>query len=153
MRLLALAAVLTLSACGVVGGGGSDGGAQSVVINLNARPDSLFRAANAYMNANGFTVTQLADSTLVSSPQPVPERARTSSTQDQQWILQVKTEKAFLMGGSKLRVTGFIVPPASTVPVDTTTVRQATPITNRNPILFNEVQTVANAIARAAGKR
>lgn len=152
MRVIALAAVLALSACGFVGGG-PDGGAQSVVINVNARPDSLFRAASAYLNANGFTVTQLADSTMVSSPQPVPERARTSSTQDQQWILQVKTEKAFLMGGSKLRVTGFIIPRGAITPADTTTVRQATPITNRNPVLFNEVQAVANAIARAAGKR
>ena len=152
MRLLALAAVLAVSACNFVGGG-PDTGAQSVVINTNARPDSLFRVASAYLTANGFTTTQLADSTLVTTPQPVPERARTSSTQDQQWILQVKTEKAFLMGGSRLRVTGFIIPRAANTPADTTTVRQATPITNRNAVLFNEVQTVANAIARAAGKR
>ena len=152
MRLLALAAVLALSACNFAGGG-PDGGSQSVVINVNARPDSLFKVANAYLNANGFTITQLADSTLVSSPQPVPERARTSSTQDQQWVLQVKSEKVFLMGGSKLRVTGFIIPRGAVTPSDTTTVRQATPITSRNPVLFNEVQSVANAIAAAAGKR
>lgn len=152
MRLLALAAVLALSACNFVGGG-PDSGSQSVVVKVNARPDSLFKVANSYLSANGFTVTQLADSTLVSSPQPVPERARTSSTQDQQWILQVKSEKIFLMGGSNLRVTGFIIPRGAVTAADTTTVRQATPITSRNPVLFNEVQAVANAIARAAGKR
>ena len=150
MRLLALAAAFTLSACSV-GGTAGGGGAQSVTINVNPRPDSVLRAAVSYLSANGFTATRLADSTLVSSPQPVPERARTASTQDQQWILQISSEKMFLMSGTRLRVTGFVVPAASNVPVDSTTVRQATPITDRNALLFNEVQRIANAIAASVG--
>lgn len=150
MRLFALAAALTLSACNVIGGSGT-GGNETVSINAQIRPDSLLRASIAYLSANGFTATRLADSTLVTAPRAVPERARTSSTQNQQWVLQIRTEKLFLLSGSRLRVTGFVVPAASNMPVDTMTVRQATPINSRNPLLFNEVRAVANAIAASVG--
>jgi hypothetical protein len=153
MRLLAVAAAFTLSSCSLGGSGvGSGSGTQTVTVNVNVRPDSVVKAAIAYLNNNGFTATRLADSTLVTAPRAVPERARTASTQDQQWVLQIRSEKMFLMTGSRLRVTGFVVPPASNMPVDTMTVRAATPITNRNPLLFNEVQSVANAIAASLGK-
>lgn len=147
MRALALATALTVSACTAFGGGG---GAQSVLINVNTRPEALERAAIAYLDANGFTVSLLADSTYVTAPKPIPERARTSTAQDQQWVLQIKAEKQFLMSGSKLRVNGYLVPASSNMPVDTTTIRQAVPITSRNALLFNEVRTVADAIVKAA---
>lgn len=153
MRLLALAAALTLSACSIGGTGGASGGGESVTINVNVRPDSLVRAAIAYLNNQGFTATRLADSTLVTAPRLVPERARTSTTQNQEWVLQIKSEKIFLLSGTRLRVTGFVVPPSANTPVDTTTVRQATPISSRNALLFNEVRSVANAIASSVGKK
>lgn len=152
MRLLALAAALTLSACSL-GGTGGGGGGESVTINVNVRPDSLHKAAVAYLSTNGFTATRLADSTLVTAPRVVPERARTATTQDQQWVLQIKSEKIFLLSGTRLRVTGFVVPPASNMPVDSTTVRRATPIGSRNTLLFNEVRAVANAIANSVGRK
>lgn len=150
MRALALATALTLSACTAFGGGG---GVQSVMVNVNTRPEALEKAAIAYLDANGFTVSLLADSTYVTAPKAIPERARTSATQDQQWVLQIKAEKQFLMSGSRLRVNGYLVPASSNVPVDTTTIRQAVPITSRNPLLFNEVKTVADAIVKAAEKK
>jgi hypothetical protein len=150
MRALALFTALTVSACTAFGGGS---GAQSVMVNSNLRPEALEAAAIAYLDANGFTVSLLADSTYVTAPKAIPERARTVTTQDQQWVLQIKAEKQFLMSGSKLRVNGYILPAASNAPVDTTTIRQALPITSRNPVLWNEVQTVANAIIAAAEKK
>lgn len=153
MRLLALAAVLALTACGFAGRGGANPKSESVDVSVQVRPDSLLRAAINYLGANGYTTNRLADSTLVTSPRPVPERARTNSTQDQQWILQIKTEKMFLMSGSRLRVIGFVLPSGASTPVDTTTVRQATPITGSNARLFGEVRSVANAIARSVSKK
>lgn len=150
MRALALATALTVSACTAFGGGG---GAQSVMVNSNLRPEALEAAAIAYLDANGFTVSLLADSTYVTAPKTIPERARTATTQDQQWVLQIKAEKQFLLSGSKLRVNGYILPAASNAPVDTMTIRQALPITSRNPVLYNEVRTVADGIIRAAEKK
>jgi len=150
MRAFALATALTVSACTTFGGGG---GAQSVLVNVNTRPEALEKAAIAYLDANGFTVSLLADSTYVTAPKPIPERARTATTQDQQWVLQIKAEKQFLMSGSKLRVNGYLVPASANTPVDTTTIRQALPITSRNPLLFNEVRTVADAIVKAAERK
>lgn len=147
MRVLALATALLAAACTGFGGGG---GQQTVVINVNTRPEALEAAAIAYLDANGFTTSLLADSTYVTAPKPVPERVRTAANADQQWILQIKADKQFLMSGSKLRVNGYLLPSASNTPVDTTTIRQALPITSRNPVLFNEVRSVADAIAKAA---
>jgi hypothetical protein len=153
MRFLALAAALTLSACSLGGTGGASSGGESVTINVNVRTDSLVKAAISYLEANGFTTTRLADSTLVTAPRLVPERARTATTQDQQWVLQIKSEKIFLLSGTRLRVTGYVVPPVSNMPVDSTTVRRATAIGSRNALLFNEVRAVANAIANSVGRK
>ena len=150
MRALALATALLVTACTAFGGGG---GAQSVLINANSRPEALEAAAIAYLDSQGFTVSLLADSTYVTAPRLIPERARTATTQDQQWVLQLKAEKQFLMSGSKLRVNGYVMPAGSNAPVDTTTIRQALPITSRNVVLFNEVRTVADAIVKASEKK
>jgi hypothetical protein len=150
MRAFALATALVVTACTAFGGGS---GAQSVQINANARPEALEAAAIAYLDSQGFTTSLLADSTYVTAPRAIPERARTATTQDQQWVLQIKAEKQFLMSGSKLRVNGYLVPASSNTPVDTTTIRQALPITGRNTLLFNEVRTVADAIVKAAEKK
>ena len=147
MRVPVLATALLVAACTAFGGGG---GQQSVMINVNTRPEALEAAAIAYLDANGFTTSLLADSTYVTAPKPVPERVRTAANADQQWILQIKAEKQFLMSGSKLRVNGYLLPAGSNTPVDTTTIRQALPITSRNTVLFNEVRTVADAIVKAA---
>ena len=151
MRVFTLAAALALSACSAAAIGGGSG--QAVTINVNVRPDSLHKAAVNYLTNAGFTATRLADSTLVTAPMIIPERARSATTQDQQWVLQIKSEKNFLMSGSRLRVAGFVVPPASNMPVDTTTVSRATPITTRNALLYNEVRAVADAIANSVGRR
>jgi hypothetical protein len=147
MRAFALATALLVSACTAFGGGS---GAQSVMINVNTRPEALEAAAIAYLDANGFTVSLLADSTYVTAPKPVPERVRTAATAEQLWVLQIKADKQFLMSGSRLRVNGYLVPAASNTPVDTTTIRQALPITSQNTVLFNELRTVADAIVKAA---
>ena len=130
---------------------GQAGSATTTTVIVPA--DSALRAARATLTAEGWTVNDLGNGRLATAPRPVPAAARTSAKTDQNWMIQVVAERLNTLSGSRVIVAGYVIPDSASMPVDSTTISRAIPVTSEHPVLWGEVRGLANRIARAADRR
>ena len=145
-------ALTIASACA----GGSRGPAESdYQANVRLSADSTLRIARTQLELHGFTVTADGENALVTTPRPVrPDlQGGSSALRNRHWMLRVETNRRALVGGSRLRVIGYLLPPTATDARATgPTSQPATVITSDQSALFGELRAAAQWIEEAAGR-
>ena len=158
MRISKIAAVALLATTGACARftGGPNGDSVSTTVGTNRQ--TTLETARTQLVHHGFTVTQIGDAMLVTSPRPVPEYLREVSTAKpaagQQWFLVVESSDVRFFRGTHLRVSGYLMPPgagtATAVKNGKRLAQNAIPITQQNPRLFREVEAAAGWIESEA---
>jgi hypothetical protein len=152
VRALALVAAATIAAACA---GGTRGPAESdYEANVRLPADSALRIARTQLQLHGFTVTAAGEGALVTTPRPLrPDLQGTAALKNRHWMLRVETSRRALVGGSRLRVIGYLLPPQATDARATgPTSQPATVITSDQTALFGEVRAVGGWIEDAAGR-
>lgn len=158
MRGLAVLCLALLPACATLRGSHQN----DVTVNLGASPDSVLRIASTQLQLHGYQVSRIDEKMLVTMPRAIPNYLREVSTREpdlpgNEWILQLTTEPLVMARGTRLRVSGFVVPKRATVSPGNTVAEQAIPVDARNQKLFREISVVADwiedATIRAAKER
>jgi hypothetical protein len=158
MRGFAVLCLALLPACASVRGGSQN----NVTVSLGATPDSVLRIATTQLQLHGYQVSRIDDKMLVTLPRPIPNYLREVSTREpglpgNEWILQLTTEPLVMVRGTRLRVSGFVVPKRPSVSPGNTVAESAIPVDARNQMLFREISVVADwiedATIRAAKER
>jgi hypothetical protein len=152
-RTFGLVAALTIAgACA----GGNRGPAESdYQANVRLSADSTLRIARTQLELHGFTVTAAGENALVTTPRPIRAdlQGGSAALRSRQWMLRVETSRRALVGGSRLRVIGYLLPPqASDARSTGPTSQPATVITSDQTALFGELRAVAGWIEDAAGR-
>lgn len=152
-RAFVLAAALAVgSACA----GGNRGPAESdYQANVRLSADSTLRIARTQLQLHGFTVTAAGENALVTTPRPIRAdlQGGSAALRSRQWMLRVETSRRALVGGSRLRVIGYLLPPQANDARSTgPTSQPATVITSDQTALFGEVRAVGGWIQDAAGR-
>ena len=152
-RIAAACAVLALAGCASFGFSGQD----TITSMVRVNADTALRIAATQLQHHGYTVNEIGNRTIITQPRAVPEYLRELSTKPsdppQQLIFQVRTEQAGFMRGTRIRVAGYLVPRSQAATRTAPDKQRAVPITEDNPRLFREVQTVAGWISDAANRR
>ena len=147
MRPIAALLLLVTSSCAL-----SRGITNRSDVSVNANPDVVIAAASTQLQHHGFKVNDLGGGSLVTVPKAIQAFQRDDSTmaKGNQWFLRVQVDRASFTAGSRIQVTGFIVPKAlSTTPVQ----QRAIPITSNDKKLFSEVKAASSWIVEAAGRK
>ena len=160
MRMIKITALVSLAiaaGCGTVRGS-SNGDSVTTTVSLS-RPQALEIARTQLMH-HGFTVTGAGSDVLVTSPKAVPEYLREASTAKpttQKWFLVVQGSDVRFFRGTRLRVTGYLLPSgagqATSVANGKRLEQSAIPITEQNARLFREVQVAANWIVSETNRK
>ena len=148
MRPIAALLLLASSSCALFRGNLSD----RTDVSVNTNPDAVIAAATTQLQHHGFRVNNLGDGVLVTAPKGIQAHQRDDSTmaKGNQWFLRVQVDRASFTAGSRIQVTGFIVPRAtSTTPVQT----RAILITSADKKLFSEVKAASGWIVEAAQRK
>ena len=160
MRMFKITALVALA---IVGGcarirGSSNG--DSVTTTVGLTRGQALDIARTQLVHHGFTVTGAGSDVLVTSPKTVPEYLREASTAkptSQKWFLVVQGSDVRFFRGTRLRVTGYLLPPgagqASSVANGKRLEQSAIPITEQNARLFREVQVAANWIIAESNRK
>ena len=154
VRAFALLATLTLAAAACAGHRGPRESDYQTNVGLSA--DSTLRIARTQLQLHAFTVTAAGENALVTTPRPVPEHLQGGSPglRGRHWMLRVETQRRALVGGTRLRVIGYLLPPPATDPrASGPTAQPATLITSDQAPLFSEVRAAGRWIEDAAGRK
>ncbi|HEX2779083.1 MAG TPA: hypothetical protein VHM30_06275 [Gemmatimonadaceae bacterium] len=154
-RMAAIAALAITAACARTTGG-PNGDSVDMTVGLNRQ--TAMQTARTQLVHHGFTVTGIGDEMLVTSPKAVPEYLREVSTAKQSsgqtWFLVVESSDVRFFRGTRLRVSGYLMPAGSgtaqAVRNGKRAEQNAIPITQQNPRLFREVEAVAGWIESGA---
>ncbi len=156
-KITALVALAIVAGCARIRGS-SNGDSVTTTVSLS-RAQAL-DVARTQLVHHGFTVTGAGSDVLVTSPRTVPEYLREASTAKpttQKWFLVVQGSDVRFFRGTRLRVTGYLLPPgagqASAVVNGKRLQQSAIPITEANPRLFREVQVAANWIISESNRK
>ena len=153
MRSLVIGcSILLLGGCSRLFGGGSS---QDVAGTVDISVDSTLRVATTQLIHHGYTVQPAGQNSIVTTPRPVPAYLvqKADSLRNRQWILQVNANRQAFLRGTRLTVTGYVLPPgAPTTGTGKATVERAIPVTNRSP-LFPEVRAVTGWITDEANRK
>jgi hypothetical protein len=152
-RAFVLAA--TLAVTGACAGGNRGPAESDFQANVRLSADSTLRIARTQLELHGFTVTAAGENALVTSPRPLRADLQGGSPalRSRQWMLRVETSRRALVGGSRLRVIGYLLPPQATDARSTgPTSQPATVITSDQTALFGEVRAVGGWIQDSAGR-
>jgi hypothetical protein len=127
-----------------------------VTVNLGATPDSVLRIAATQLQLHGYEVSRIDSQMVVTMPRTIPNYLREVSTRREpeipgnEWILQITTEPLIMARGTRLRVSGFVVPKRPPVSPGNAVAEYAIPVDARNQSLFREINVVADWIENAA---
>jgi hypothetical protein len=151
MRGLAVLCLALLPACATLRGSNRN----NVTVNIGGTPDSVLRIAATQLQLHGYQVSRVDDKMMVTMPRAIPDYLREVSTREPelpgtQWIIQVTTEPLIFAKGTRLRVSGFVVPRASAVSPGNTVAQNVIPVDERNQRLFREISVVADWIEDAS---
>jgi hypothetical protein len=151
MRGFAILCLALLSACATLRGSSRN----NVTVSLGESPDSVLRIAATQLQLHGYEVSKIDGRMVVTMPRPLPDYLREVSTREPQlpgneWILQVTTEPLVMSSGTRLRVSGFVVPKRPAVSPGNAVAEYAVPVDARNQRLFREINVVADWIEEAA---
>lgn len=154
MRRTLVAIVLLSAACARATWEGN----QTLARDVAWQPDSLLLTAVQALRDHGYDARIVDDNTIITTPKSLPVYERPVSTAadtaPSSWVLRVQVEPNPFRAGSRLALTGFLVPRESERMTDTTLTRYTTPISEtRQPRLFSEVERVGNWILEAAAAR
>ena len=158
MTRIAANAVLTSTvACARFMGGPSG---DSVATTVNTNRQTTIETARTQLVHHGFTVTKVGDEMLVTAPRPVPDYLREVSTEKpaagQSWFVVVESSDVRFFRGTRVRVTGYLMPPGSgtvaAVKNGKRVAQNAIPITQENPRMFREVESIAGWIESASDR-
>ena len=156
-KITALVALAIVAGCARIRGS-SNGDSVTTTVGVS-RAQALDIARTQLMH-HGFTVTGAGSDVLVTQPKPVPEYLREASTRKpapQKWFLVVQGSDVRFFRGTRLRVTGYLLPPgagqASAVANGKRLEQAAIPITEQNARLFREVQVAANWIISESNRK
>lgn len=150
MRRIAILCLALLPACATLRGSHRN----NVTVNLGASPDSVLRIAATQLQLHGYEVSRIDSQMVVTMPRTIPNYLREVSTREPQlpgteWILQVTTEPLIMARGTRLRVSGFVVPKRPPVSPGNAVAEYAIPVDARNQRLFREINVVADWIEDA----
>ncbi|HET7457582.1 MAG TPA: hypothetical protein VFJ74_07995 [Gemmatimonadaceae bacterium] len=130
------------------GGGGGGGGESSYRADVALRPDSTLRIARTQLEHHNYKVSDAGPNAIVTLPAPIPAylQDKSGATKERYWVLRVSADPQSLGSGSRLTVTGYLLPPpaARAAGAAAPPPAGAIPVTSANRALFGEV--------RAAGK-
>ena len=156
-KITAFVALAIVAGCAKIRGS-SNGDSVTSTVGLS-RAQALDIARTQLVH-HGFIVTGAGSDVLVTSPKAVPEYLREASTAKpvtQKWFLVVQGSDVRFFRGTKLRVTGYLLPAgagqASSVANGKRLEQAAIPITEQNPRLFREVQVAANWIIAESNRK
>lgn len=125
--------------------------------DVQAAPDSLMLIAAQTLREHGYDVRMVEDGSIVTAPKAIPQYSRPVSTapdtMPSKWVLQLRVSPNTIRSGSRLSVTGFLVPRASERATDTTQARATVPVTSDQPELFRELERVGNWIVESVAAR
>ena len=149
MRLSIAASSVLLAACATLAGGGRD----SVEFTVPVTTDEALRIGVAQLQLHGYQIGTNERNMLVTIPRAVPEGARggAAGAADRQWIVRVEASPVEFTGDTRIRVTGYLIPPGAPAAVADTAV--ATPVTADDRELFGELQSVGRWIVDAARRQ
>lgn len=156
-KFTALVALATIVGCAKIRGT-SNGDSVTTTVSLT-RAQALDIARTQLVH-HGFTVTGAGSDVLVTTPKPVPQYLREASTArptQQKWFLVVQGSDVRFFRGTRLRVSGYLLPPGagqvSSVANGQRLEQNAIPITEQNARLFREVQAATNWIVSEANRK
>jgi hypothetical protein len=158
IKITTIAATLVLVAgCASIRGSANG---DSVTTTVSAPRAQALEIARTQLVHHGFTVTGAGSDVLVTSPKPVPNYLREVSTEkqsSQRWFLVVQGTDVRFFRGTRLRVSGYLLPAGagqvSAVTNGKRLEQSAIPITEQNARLFREVQAAANWIIAEANRK
>jgi hypothetical protein len=151
MRRTLLAVLALSAACARISWEGN----QTLARDVPAVADTLLIAAAEALRAHGYDARIIDNTTIITAPKEVPQYQRPVSTAadtvPSSWVIHVTVEQNTMRAGSRLAVTGFLVPRDSERMVtDTAVMRSSLPVTSRQPQLLSEVERIGNWIVEAA---
>lgn len=156
-KFTALVALATVVGCAKIRGT-SNGDSVTTTVSLT-RAQAL-DVARTQLVHHGFTVTGAGSDVLVTTPKLVPQYLREASTAkptQQKWFLVVQGSDVRFFRGTRLRVSGYLLPPGagqvSSVVNGQRLEQNAIPITEQNARLFREVQAATNWIVSEANRK
>lgn len=161
MRMIKLTAFVLLAivaGCSKIRGTSNT---ESVTTTVGLTKAQALDVARTQLVHHGFTVTGAGSDVLVTSPKLVAPYLREVSTAKQpapqRWFLVVQGSDARFFRGTRLRVSGYVLPPGagqvSAVSNGTRLEQSAIPITAQNARLFREVQVATDWIVSEANRK
>ena len=164
MKIMSLAGMATLVAaagCAHIAGANRDG---TVSMSTQGTPQQVLEVARTQLVHHGFDVSTTGSDMVVTTPKAVPTYLREVSTarnagdqSQQQYFIVVSAEKQRFIRGSRVRVTGYLLPPGAgttrVVSAGNRLEQTAVPITESNPKLYRQIQVTADWINDALARR
>jgi hypothetical protein len=154
-----IAALMAAAGCAHVTGAGAGG---TVSLTTGKTPQQALEVARTQLVHHGFDVSTTGGDMVVTTPKAVPvylrevSTARTGDQSQQQWFLVVDTERQRFFRGTRVRVTGYLLPPGAgttrVVVAGNRLEQTAVPVTESNPKLFRQVQVTADWINDALAR-
>jgi hypothetical protein len=157
IKITTIVALALVAGCARIRGS-SNG--DSVTTTVHSSRAQALEIARTQLVHHGFTVTGAGSDVLVTTPKLVPNYLREVSTEkqsSQRWFLVVQGSDVRFFRGTRLRVSGYLLPPGagqvSAVTNGKRLEQSAIPITEQNARLFREVQAAANWIISEANRK
>ena len=157
--LFGMAALLAAAGCAHITGAGQGG---TVSLTTGKSPQQALDVARTQLVHHGFDVSTTGGDMVVTTPKAVPvylrevSNARNGDTSQQQWFLVVDTQRQRFFRGTRVRVTGYLLPPGAgttrVVAAGSRLEQTAIPVTENNPKLFRQVQVAADWINDALAR-
>lgn len=142
--LFVVCAFALFTGCARLSGGGND---RAVEVSVTTGLDSTLRVAATQLQHHGYVVTPAGENRLVTSPRAVPDYlvGQDAELRNRQWFVQVEVDRSAFIRGTRLSVTGFLIPPAAAAGTNTAQVQNAIQVTSDHR-LFQEVRSIARWI-------
>jgi hypothetical protein len=153
MRPLTPLATILVAGCATFGWSGRD----TLSTTVGVPADTALRVASTQLRHHGYTVSDISASEVITVPRRVPQYLLPLSTNseeaaelaERQLILAVRVQPAPYFAGSRIDVTGYLVPLA-TKGATNMVMEDAILITEENnPTLYREVRAAAGWISDA----
>lgn len=132
-------------------------GDRTLTHEVPAPADSLLNVAAQTLREHGYEPRLVDSGTIVTVPRRIPQYTPPISTaadsSPDSWVLQVRAMPNVVGTGSRLELTGFLIPRDTLPPSDTTRALATIPVTGDRPELLREVERVGNWILEAWASR
>jgi hypothetical protein len=147
MRRISLLCAVFALACAPM----PERGEQAVTLQVGMRPDAVVQRLPAALRDAGFDVSVTQATTVVTGTKPIPSGVASTAVREggapaTEWFLHVSTFAPPFMGGSRMEVRAYLVPPPEFSAGGNVISQPAVPVTSRNTDLYNELQRIARQL-------